>query len=259
MNDIFNLKRFISYAKYQTLVNLRVKMLLLSSLIIGITGYLFIVISYFTNGNWFGTHWWAFTYLLFAIFLIFYTGNSFPGLRSKEKATDFLLIPASTLEKYIYEFFERVVFPFIAIPVLLFTICNAVVYSLGGILEMNHRYVDISFFSLSYLQDLDWSMVAGLVFMFLFLFAGGTLFKRFPAIKSIVSMAVIMSLVMYVLFKVASSAKISLGFLVIETRVVNELDNQVTTSYDFSVWFFLALVIILISGSYMLLKRKELK
>ena len=59
-----------------------------------------------------------------AVFGIIYVGYSFPAMRSKEKSFGYLTLPASALEKFVFEFLNRIVVVLIVLPLLYWIVFN---------------------------------------------------------------------------------------------------------------------------------------
>ena len=99
-NNTFSLPRFIQLAK-QGLVHNQ-KLILLT--LVGFCGALFILFFFIQLSNDFrqGTDPQIFVPVFMVIFFgggILFTGNAFPGLRTKEKTISYLMLPASSFEK----------------------------------------------------------------------------------------------------------------------------------------------------------------
>lgn len=96
--------------------------------IAGVAGSLFILLM-FCQRNFSYTRWDQGDYML--IFLMFFfmvgiiwTGKSFPSFRSKEKSISYLMLPASTPEKFFFEFLIRIVAFILLMPLVFWIIAN---------------------------------------------------------------------------------------------------------------------------------------
>lgn len=62
---------------------------------------------------------------------IFYSGAAFPGFRSKEKTFEYLLVPSTTFEKFLFEWINRVVVYVVFFPLIFSLLVNTTTASLA--------------------------------------------------------------------------------------------------------------------------------
>ena len=198
-NEVFDIKRFTLLFRQNLIHHYRI---ILTS-VIAVSGGIFIIImfSHFMNQfrPW-GYQEFMSTFMsLFIILGIIYTGTAFPGLRSREKSYSFLLLPSSTLEKYLFEIVNRVLLFVIAFPIL-YWIIFTVEGNLMRVLHPGFDFQNIGFFS----EHAPWENVSAaekgwgivilvnLVFMnFNVPFTGAVSFMKHPILKTILALAIV--------------------------------------------------------------------
>lgn len=136
-----------------------------------------------------------------AIFGILYTGYSFPAFRSKENTINYLMVPSSVLEKFLFELITRLSIVVILLPVLfwltfhfqgyffnLFTIEQFESFSLA-------QAVDLGFPNEIQIYQLEsWfiTMIIAFVMLgFVLPFTGGAIFSKQPLVKTLFAVALI--------------------------------------------------------------------
>jgi len=117
MKQTFDLSRFIQYFKYRIISNIKSILLIFGGYGLGILILMLIILS--NDKNW-GTNDWAKTFIPIAgLSGLILFGTSFSFLRNKDQRIIALLVPASILEKYIFELSTRLAVIFLFIPILL--------------------------------------------------------------------------------------------------------------------------------------------
>jgi hypothetical protein len=198
-SDTFNINRFGLMVKQSLIHNYR--MLIIS--LVGFCGGLFMLLLIIQAMNEFET--WtkdAFSATFITIFIatgLLYTGNSFPGLRTREKSYSYLLTPASALEKFLLELISRIVLFIVMIPLLYWVIFNAEGYLLQ-VLSSRFHFTPHSLAEIPLIQVPEnssiryWAAVMpfalGLL-IFTLPFAGTTVFMKYPLPKTLFSVAII--------------------------------------------------------------------
>lgn len=117
-NNLFSIERFLMLWKQSLIINKRI--ILIS--VTGMAGGLFMIMMFLQSINHF-RNWNSGSYISLLIFcsVIFgsiYIGNSFPAFRSKEKSMAYLMLPATSLEKFIFELLSRIVLFILLMPLL---------------------------------------------------------------------------------------------------------------------------------------------
>jgi len=117
-NQTFNIKRFITFSRYNLSINIKKYISQLLIIAIGIFCILFIVPA---SSHSFHSDEWANTFIILGIITLLYAiACSFSYLHRKESRIEYLLKPASTTEKFLFEFLFRFVGALIIFPILFF-------------------------------------------------------------------------------------------------------------------------------------------
>jgi hypothetical protein len=210
-NNIFSLKRFMTLCRQSAGVNK--KMIGIS--LAGVTGAMFVLLLFFQSMGHF-EYWGKYAYfssfIFFFLFIgVIYSGLSFSSFRTKEKSISYLMLPVSTLEKYLFEFLSRLVAFVLLMPLLYWAIAN-----LEGAV-IHHYFPDLTNFKFSFRQSLTgiikkeawtgWLMLSyiqGGLFVLIAAFTGACHFSKSPLIKTLFTFSLIAggyALLTYLLFK----------------------------------------------------------
>lgn len=199
MNNVFNWSRFLRVCK-QNMINNKRLMLYAS---VGYIGVIFIVLTIARVGNDFeplGAN--AFLQLMvtfLAIFGILYIGYSFPSLRNKESSISYLTLPASTFEKLLFEFGNRVFLALIVLPFLFWLAFNVH----GFVFELANKKAfdpigisDLLAIDISPIDEMIWAkalIVSCTLLVLVLPFTGAAIFSKQPLIKTLFSIAIILT------------------------------------------------------------------
>ncbi|HBL74876.1 MAG: hypothetical protein A2W90_07115 [Bacteroidetes bacterium GWF2_42_66] len=207
------------------------------------------------NDNW-NNEWVPFSIFSVSAASLLYIGSAFPALRSREKTINFLMIPASPFEKFLYEFIERIVLFCVLFPILLYLFGNL---ALGIVHEIKQSIGD-NFPSeyLSYQKifkdvvpaDAVSIIVLGVLAAFSIAFAGTIVFRKLPLIKTIIFVGVVFLVVVGYCILIFEEMK--LNFPWIEPFFRGKSKAEV-----FSLFAVLLLIFNLIILSYAFFKLKE--
>ena len=181
MNQIFSPLRFFKYAAYQ--YRMRSKMIFLT-----ITGafiamlFVFVGIKSGENNSWEQMFW-----LFGEVGLLLYVGNSFPDFRKKETTVNFVMIPVSVFEKFVFEFIIRIVLYTVMFPVM-FTLAAHLSVFISETIYPNRVYHPFNFDFLSSFskREVTCFVIALYFFMISVFFSGAAVFRRYPMIKTLV-------------------------------------------------------------------------
>lgn len=129
--------------------------------------------------------------LLVPAFGILYVGHSFPAFRSKESTIHYLMIPASVLEKFVFEFVSRIGITLLALPLLYWITFHVQGYFFSIFTENTFEPVGIHY--LVWIEDVppDYQFLVytlitgGVLFALSLAFAGAAMFTKQPLIKSL--------------------------------------------------------------------------
>ncbi len=257
-NTIFNLKRFKNYALSSLILRYRNLLLLLGVASFGILLLCFFILL--ENGHgWNNNDWAEFVTFIISIAGILYVGSSFPYLRTREKTQSALMVPSSTMEKFLYEFTERILLFFIMFPLILFLFGNMALMIVDTYNSAKGVVMNAS--PLSYgemISDIEgqgkWVIIEGALFVLSLAFAGAVTFRKYPLVKTVVFVCSVLS--------------ISAGYfvLIFEKLHLNHpwLENlgdhlSKTQGLTLSTFILLLLSLITLSFAYFKLKEKEVQ
>ena len=188
MEKYFNPTRFSKYFSYNLSIHYKAYFITCIILLIGLvcTNYIYLCINHEYKAN---THVTIYTlsYCLSAILVI---GTGFPELRTKSKTIYFLTIPASIFEKYLVQFFIRIIC-FTIIYHILFWVSLKFAHHFYMLTDYNKHYIiyDYSIFS-SIKQaapQVMYLIVLFIITLCLFLFAGSAIYRKHALFKTVFS------------------------------------------------------------------------
>ena len=196
-NNIFSGKRFALLCKQHIIHN--TEFLLLS--IIAYVGAIFIVLSIGQVGEGLRPHnlnsFQGFLVGFVTIFGILYAGHSFPAFRNKESTINYLMVPASVLEKFVFEFLNRIGIAILVLPLLYWATFHLQGYSFTLFTDEIFHPIGVQ-----YLVRIDtpdgepalfiYTLIAAAVLLaFVLAFTGAAMFNKQPLVKTLFSLAVI--------------------------------------------------------------------
>lgn len=134
-----------------------------------------------------------------AVFGILYAGYSFPAFREKESTINYLMVPSSVLEKFLFEFVSRLSVVFILLPLLFW-----ITFHFQGYFFNLFSLTEFQIVGIEQLLDFDFPQdVRDQAFWFFTLFAsmalltfvlpftGGAMFTKQPLVKTLFAVALI--------------------------------------------------------------------
>lgn len=165
-------------------------------------GIIFIVLSIVQLSNRFQPHdldsFQGFLVGFVAVFGILYAGHSFPAFRSKESTMTYLMVPASLPEKFVFEFFSRIVTTLLALPLLYWTTFHLQGYFFTIFTSQTFESVGLQYLIKINVPENDhlfwiYTVVSTAVLLaFVLVFTGSAMFTKQPLMKSLFALAVIM-------------------------------------------------------------------
>lgn len=197
-NNTFNGKRFLLLFKQHFIHNN--KLLLFSS--VAYVGVIFILLSIVQMGNDLEPHdlesFRGFLIGFVAVFGILYTGYSFPAFRSKEASINYLMVPGSVLEKFLFELVSRIGLMLVLLPMLYWLTFHLQGYFFNMFARGEFLTVGFSeFTSLEFPEEVDnvfWFgvlIVSASLLTFVLPFTGAAMFSKQPLVKTLFSVAII--------------------------------------------------------------------
>ncbi|MTI38314.1 hypothetical protein [Fulvivirga lutimaris] len=133
------------------------------------------------------------------VFGILYAGYSFPALRSKESTINYLMVPASVLEKFLFELVSRLGVTFILLPILFWITFHLQGYFFDLFTELSFRPIGfaevVDFQVPDQIRDSAFwfvTLISSLIMLgFVLPFTGGAMFMKQPLVKTLFSVAII--------------------------------------------------------------------
>jgi len=195
-NNTFNWKRF-SLLFRQYFIHQAQLLLLSTGAYIGVV---FIVISITQIGNDLQPHrlaeFQAFLMGFVPVFAVLYVGHSFPAFRSKESTINYLMVPASVLEKFAFELVSRIGLIIVVLPFLfwctfnlqgyLFTIFTGHAFDPIGLQHTVTLDVPEEYRSILYIIT-----AGGILFALSLVFTGSAMFTKQPLVKTLFAVAMV--------------------------------------------------------------------
>jgi hypothetical protein len=197
-NNIFNGRRFILLWRQHFIQNTKLLLLATGAYI----AVIFIILSLVQIGNDLVPHdfetFRGFMLGFVGIFGVIYVGHSFPAFRSKERSINYLMVPASVTEKFLFELISRIGIILVLLPFIFW-----VTFHLQGyFLSMFSAYVfepigivPVSGIELTRIDEFAWlatMIISGVLLGFVLAFTGAAMFSKQPLIKTLFGLAVVM-------------------------------------------------------------------
>lgn len=192
---------------------------------------------------------------------LLYIGYSFPAFRSKERSFSYLTLPASGLEKFLFEFVIRIALFLIVIPLLYWFIFNVE----GWFYELVNRKIDFAGIGIGDVRQMKVRdmyvgpqtkvlMVGAGLLVLVLPFTGSAMFNKQPLVKTLFAVA----LIFLVFFGTAYIVIDPLGLDQYRPPKVMYVtpSNESEFTTLFSVFFVVANLVML-SVAYLKLKEKE--
>jgi len=196
-NSIFSSKRFVLLCKQHVIHNS--EFLMLSA--VAYIGVIFIVLSLAQVGNSFRAHdldsFQGFLVGFIAVFGVLYAGHSFPALRSKESTINYLMVPASVPEKFVFEFANRIGLTILMLPLLYWATFHLQGYFFTIFTDQVFRPIGPQYLVKIDMPDPEYPLLiytlisAGVLLAFVLAFTGAAMFNKQPLVKSLFAVAVI--------------------------------------------------------------------
>jgi hypothetical protein len=205
-NKYFSLKRFTLLLKNDWLINQKIYLFTVIGLALAIYG-----LSYFLmyNSRNFSNSQYTGLFLFYLMGMGAIIGMAFPALTDHIKKSNYLLVPGSIFEKFMVQFFIRIVL-FIPLGLILFWVAThlakaSMIPNPATGFDPVSQIQDFHFSKLfnENLHKLDRSLIALSIFSIAsILFAGSTFFNRFALVKTLIITALttgafVLSLVLF--------------------------------------------------------------
>jgi hypothetical protein len=196
-NNIFSSKRFVLLCKQHIIHH--TEFLLLST--VAYTGVIFIVLSVAQVGNSFQPHnldsFQGFLIAFLAVFGVLYAGHAFPAFRTKESTINYLMVPASVPEKFVFEFINRIGITLLVLPVLYWITFHLQGYFFNMFTDGIFHPIGLHYLVKIDMPDPDYpfliyTLITSAILLALVLaFTGAAMFTKQPLVKSLFAVAVV--------------------------------------------------------------------
>lgn len=197
-NQTFSIKRFGLLIKREYILRQSFILTILSGLLVALLGITIILLLSDRNyRHWSNSEQTALFMVLFSVLGILFAGTAFPVFRNQKKTMDFLLIPNSSTEKYLFEVVFRIVLFLILFPILFWVSANISGHIVNWVTANHH---DLSYDLLTPLnfliKELDmvqgvYTILALIVFIISIPFVGASFFSKNPLFKTILFLAIL--------------------------------------------------------------------
>jgi|GEM_PF-686465 len=205
-NNLFSFERFLMLWKQSLIINKR--MILIS--LTGIAGLLFFAMMFFQFTthfrNWDDAGYCGLFLTWFITVGVIYISNSFPAFRAKERTMAYLMLPATSAEKFFFELLSRILLFILLMPLLIVTVFYLETF------VIHHFVLTFDQFTISKLQIgnehfkvnnggtanqenlIIWTKYIGLqygLFLLITIFTGASHFSKSPLLKTFATVTII--------------------------------------------------------------------
>lgn len=196
-NNLFSGKRLALLCRQHVIHNS--EFLILAT--VAYMGVIFIVLSIVQTGNNFRAHnldnFQGFLLAFVSVFGVLYAGHSFPAFRSKESTINYLMVPASALEKFVFEFINRIGLTILLLPLLYWATFHLQGYFFTIFTDEVFRPIGPQYLVKIDMPDPEYPLLiftlisAAIVLGLVLAFTGAAIFNKQPLVKSLFAVAVI--------------------------------------------------------------------
>ncbi|WP_075590003.1 hypothetical protein [Labilibacter marinus] len=258
MNQYFNIKRFLNYARYNFLINRKLYLLGFAGVIVGL--FLVTLLFGYQHNLTNKTNWGTFFSASMAIILLPIIGHAFPALRKKETSITNYMLPASIFEKFSFEFVMKI----IIIPALFLLLFPVISNSAMRMAEFIHtsanpdrafEYADFTYKLLfeNFNNNTDVPKVLiGIILMTASIaLSGAAAIAKYPLVKTTIFIGLIFLIVLGYFYTMFEFFKLDSGFEYTYNQLFPKEEHEPTLLH-------IAFTITTLSSlSYAYLKLKE--
>ena len=197
MNNSMSIRRIgLLYKQYYFLNGNKLLLILIATAGL-IAGYHTIVHAvnyrYLEQSNFLTDYHYSSLSIAFLAACLLWSGNAFPDFRNKTKRLGYLVIPATTLEKFIFEFMIRIVIFILVFPIIYWVFTNLVTSAFHA---FNPDYLNYTFsYKNPYPGELDTLSIFLMCSLALLVptlaFTGASYFQKLPVIKTVVLVCIL--------------------------------------------------------------------
>lgn len=230
-NNTFSFKRFLRLWEQSWIINK--KMILMS--VVGIAGILFLVMVLLQSSsnfrNWNNSGYFGLFITCFIILGAQYISNSFPAFRSKEKSMAYLMLPATSYEKFFFELLSRIVLYIFLMPLLVIIVFYLETFVIHHFvlafdqftiskLQIGSEHFKVNGETIDQVNLMKWAkyiFVQYCLSLMIIIFTGASHFSKSPLLKTFATVTII-----YIVFGLYI-------YLITKGLVINKIDfkNQI--------------------------------
>lgn len=196
-NNTFSTKRFALLWKQHVFQNTDFILLATGAYV----GVIFIILSIAQLGNGLRPHdhnsFQGFLIGFVSVFGVLYAGHAFPAFRTKESTITYIMVPASALEKFVFEFTNRICITILLLPLLYWATFHlqGYVFTIFANEEFQpigpHYLVAIGVNEPDYAILIYTLITSGILLALVLAFTGASMFNKQPLVKSLFAVAVV--------------------------------------------------------------------
>ena len=201
-NNLFSFHRFLLLCKQSLIIN---KKIILTS-IIGMSGALFIIMLFLQSirkfSNWAEGGYLGLFFFCFVVLGAIYISNSFPAFRSKETSMAYLMLPATTYEKFLFEFLSRIVLFILVMPLLFVCVLYFETFLVRQFvtgfeqftiskLLVNNQHIHDGFPDQNLIKWTKYAIIQNGLLVIIIIFTGASHFMKSPFAKTFFTVTVI--------------------------------------------------------------------
>lgn len=202
-NDIFSIKRFLNYSIWNLRINWKTHLMLIGGL--GIAFFIFSYLAILDDRNWYYGEWVPVVITSFIVGGLLFIASGFTQMRTKNGKLNFLLVPASDFEKFLFEWLVRFV-GFVLIFYIITLVFGNAALKLAQLTKFIQRGRLYTGDPLQYKQLITQVVVtegdregvfpicAGIYFAFSLVFAGSVVFMKRALLKTILFVGGVMGM-----------------------------------------------------------------
>jgi hypothetical protein len=135
-----------------------------------------------------------------SVFGVLYVGHSFQAFRAKESTIHYLMLPASALEKFVFEFIVRIVLALVALPLLYWATFNLQGYFFSIFIEEVFNPIGLQYvvkidddIPADYVVLIYSVITGGVLFVLSVAFTGSAMFTKQPLVKTLFTVAMVVA------------------------------------------------------------------
>lgn len=254
MEQIFNIKRFKNYIVYQFTINRKSSLLVLSGFFVALLLFVFTMVA--SDNVQYDEEWMYTFYAASIVLALILVGHSFHALRNDRTTLNFLTLPASLVEKYVFEVVFKILLFIVIYPIVFWLVANLAVGIADFLYPKYGVHLKFTYKGLNNIKKdevfpiIVWTYVFGISLAF----AGSTAFKKLPLVKTLVFVGVVVTVIIGFMYLLLEEWHLDDGIEYVVRSVIKDFDIVITIMcIFFAVSAFIAMVYAFIN-----IKEREL-